>query len=124
MRPGATLVLASLVAGSLVARDVSADPPQKTPVTVTVLGRGTIRLIVADGATRPCQSSDNHVLFSGHVHAGDEIKVTSLTGSVCVDHTYGAFRESLWAGASVWSGSGSGLSGVRVLQGAVSTDEP
>jgi hypothetical protein len=47
-----------------------------------------------------------------------------MTGTVCVDHTYGAFRESLWAGASIWSGSGAGLSGVRTLHGSVSTDEP
>jgi hypothetical protein len=47
-----------------------------------------------------------------------------MTGSVCVDHTYGAFRESLWAGASIWSGSGAGFSGVHALHGSVSTDEP
>lgn len=124
MRPREVLVLASLVLVSLAARDVSAEAPQKTPVSVTVVGHGSIRLVVADGATRPCESSDNRVLFSGHASAGDEIKLTSMTGTVCVDHTYGGFRESLWAGASIWSGSGAGLSGVRTLRGSISTDEP
>jgi hypothetical protein len=113
-----------LVVASFVARDVAAEAPQKTAVSVTVVGHGSIRLVVADGATRPCESSDAPILFRGHVRAGDVIELTSSSGTVCVDHTYGAFRESLWAGASIWSGSGAGFSGLRALQGAVSTDEP
>jgi hypothetical protein len=112
------------MAASIAARDVSAETPPKTPVSVTIAGRGSVRLVVADGTTRPCESSDNHMLFNGHARAGEVIEVTSVTGSVCVDHTYGAFRESLWAGASIWSGSGAGYSGVRALHGSVSTDEP
>jgi hypothetical protein len=118
------LSLASLMAASIAARDVSAEMQPKTPVSVTIAGHGSVRLVVADGTTRPCESSDNHILFNGHAAAGEVIALTSVTGSVCVDHTYGAFRESLWAGASIWSGSGAGYSGVRALHGSVSTDEP
>jgi hypothetical protein len=106
------------------APDSPADYTPPTPVTVGVVGKGTIRLLVADGSSRPCDASDNHVLFSGHAKAGDEIKLASATGSVCVDHTYGSLRESQWAGASIWSGSSAGWTGARSLAGSVSTDDP
>lgn len=106
------------------ARDAPADTTPPTRVTVTVTGQGEIRLIVADGATRPCDASGNRILFDGHAKAGDEIGLAASTGSVCVDHTYGALRDSQWAGASIWSGSGAGWTGVRSINGSVSTDEP
>lgn len=119
--------LAPLVAllgiGSL-ASDAPADTNPPTPVTVTVVGHGQIRLMVADGTSRPCDASSNHMLFDEHAKAGDKIKLTSTTGSVCVDHTYGSMRESQWAGASIWSGSGYGLPTGRGISGSVSTDEP
>jgi hypothetical protein len=48
--------------------------------------------------SRPCDASDNRMLFNGHARAGDEVRLSSATGSVCVDHTYGKLRESQWAG--------------------------
>jgi hypothetical protein len=120
----AYLGLALVPLGVFFAPDSPADYTPPTPVTVGVVGKGTIRLLVADGSSRPCDASDNHVLFSGHAKAGDEIKVASATGSVCVDHTYGSLRESQWAGATIWSGSNSGWTGARSLAGAVSTDDP
>jgi hypothetical protein len=116
-------VVMLLATGSL-AHDAPADTTPPTRVTVAVTGHGQIRLIVADGASRPCDASSNRVLFSGHAAAGDEIGLASTTGSVCVDHTYGSMRESEWAGASIWSGSGAGWTGVRTISGSVSTDEP
>jgi hypothetical protein len=110
--------------GSLLARPSDAETTPKTPVRVDVVGHGAVWLLVADGASRPCEASDNRVLFKGRVDAGASITLESATGSVCVDHTYGAFRETQWAGATIWSGSGSGWTGVRSLRGVVSTDEP
>jgi hypothetical protein len=115
-------VIALMGIGSL-AHDAPADTTTPTPVSVTVVGHGQIRLMVADGASRPCDASSNHMLFDGHSKAGDEIKLTSASGSVCVDHTYGSMRESQWAGASIWSG-GFGLPRGRGISGSVSTDEP
>lgn len=116
------LIVAAAVCG---VRTVSADPNPSVPVTVSVLGRGTIRLLVADGASRPCDAADNRVLFNGHVKAGDELKFSSSAGSVCVDHTYGALRESQWAGASIWSGRVTYPGGPEPsIHGSVSTDEP
>jgi hypothetical protein len=122
MRGYLVIVVVSL--GLSVAQDSPADSTTSTSVTVNVVGKGKIRLVVADGSSRPCDASDNHVLFNGHAKAGDEIKVASATGSVCVDHTFGSMRESQWAGANIWSGSNAGWTGARALHGAVSTDEP
>ena len=84
-----TLVYLLVVVALCAVREALADTSPPTPVTITILGRGAIRLLVADGASRPCDASDNRVLFNGHVRVGDEIKLSSGTGSVCVDHTYG-----------------------------------
>jgi hypothetical protein len=65
------------------------------------------------------------VLFNTHARAGDQIKLTSRTGAVCVDHTYGAFRGTEWAGPSVWTGRGARFgSGSTRLEGTVPTDSP
>jgi hypothetical protein len=105
-----------------------ADTPAPTVVRVKITGQGAIRLMVADGTTKPCDSSENHMLFNGRPHAGEEIKLSSTTGSVCVDHTYGSLRDSQWAGPSIWSGSNIGgiFGGPRdgELTGVVSTDNP
>jgi hypothetical protein len=122
MRP--FLFVTCVLAAGLVAAAAPADPPRSIPVTVTVVGKGQIRIIVSDGTSKPFDSSDNRKLFDGHARAGDRLDLRSLSGSVCVDHTFGSLRESQWAGPSIWSGSGSVFSGVRNLDGAVSTDEP
>ncbi len=101
------------------------DATAPIPVSVKVVGHGAIRLIVSDGASRPCDSSNNGPLFNGHVKAGDEIELSSATGSVCVDHTYGSLRDSQWAGGSIWSGRPTWPGGPEAsIHGAVSTDEP
>jgi hypothetical protein len=118
------LVVTLVVLGIAIAPDSPADATPPTAVTIEVEGKGTIRLLVGDGSSRPCDASDDRVLFSGHAKAGEAIKVASATGSVCVDHTYGSLRESQWAGANIWSGSNAGWTGTRTLHGVVSTDEP
>jgi len=103
--------------------------PTTFPVVVTVAGHGEISVLVADGSTRPCDASNNRILFRGRARAGDQIKLTSTTGSACVDHTYGAFRRSQWAGPSLWVAGGrtrfgSAPAPVEELAGTISTDVP
>ncbi|MGO9838887.1 MAG: hypothetical protein ACLP1X_32300 [Polyangiaceae bacterium] len=102
--------------------------PKPSPVVVSVVGHGEILVLVSDGSTKPCDSSDDRLLFKGPVKAGEHINAVSTTGAVCVDHTYGEFRQSQWAGPSIWfAGSlspfGPAPSHVE-LEGTVSTDEP
>jgi hypothetical protein len=116
-------VIAASLAGAV--RAGSADAGLPVPVTIAVVGHGEIRLVVADGASLPCDASDNRMLMSDRVRAGDEIKLGSTKGSVCVDHTYGSLRESQWAGPSIWSGRATWPGGPEaVIHGTVSTDEP
>ena len=112
----------------VVTRDAPADDVAPAPVAVSVEvnGRGQVRLIVAEGTGRPCESSDNHVLFSGHASAGEAIKLKTTVGSICVDHTYGTFRETQWAGAAIWSAGDYGPHPEThaVLHIPVPTDDP
>jgi hypothetical protein len=100
--------------------------PRTYPVSVGVVGSGEILVLVADGSTRPCDSSNNRVLFSARAKAGDQIQAVSTTGSICIDHTYGTFRETQWAGPTLWSaGRRSRYGQSRTdLKGTVSTDVP
>jgi hypothetical protein len=112
----------------LVPRDAPADDRRAdaTAVSVEIRGHGEIRVIVSEGTARPCESSDNHLLFRGHAAAGDAIQLTTRVGSVCVDHTYGTFRESQWAGGSIWSAGDYGPhpGPQAVLHIPVPTDSP
>jgi hypothetical protein len=102
--------------------------PKPTPVLVSVVGHGEILVLVSDGSTKPCDSADDHLLFKGQVKAGEHINTVSKTGAVCVDHTYGEFRQSQWAGPSIWSAGGRSpfvpAPSQMQLAGTLSTDEP
>jgi hypothetical protein len=122
--PLAVVLTSGLVLG---ARPVAAEDALKIPVSVMVVGSGSIRLRVAEGASRPCESSENHMLFDGRAKAGDEIRVTSsaAVGSVCVDHTYGAFRETQWSGPVIYSAGDFGPQpSSAVLSVRISTESP
>lgn len=118
---GLLVLIAAMVAPT---RSAPADPEEPTPVVISVAGTGEIRIMVADGASRPCDASSNKMLLSEHVKAGTELKLSSLSGSICVDHTYGEMRDSEWAGPSIWSGVAWPGSPVTSIRGTVSTDEP
>jgi hypothetical protein len=121
----APLAITSLVTSAPKAQTT----PISIPVSVGVVGHGEILVLVAEGATRPCDSSDNHVLFKGSAKAGEQVKVISTKGAVCVDHTYGSFRQSQWAGPSIWSAGGRRMRygsqpAPMEIDGTVSTDAP
>jgi hypothetical protein len=118
----AMLMHAPQVAGprlSPCARHVAAGPFELARIPLAlVLARGdglgprSVRLVVRAVALRDTERRN-------------EIKLSSAMGSVCFDHTYGSLRNSQWAGASLWSGSGIWpRSHEPSIHGAVSTDEP
>jgi hypothetical protein len=123
----AALAVSALVGSRAVAADSPAPAPAPVPVSVFVTGSGSIRLIVAEGTERTCDSPGNHLLYNGRAKAGDEVKLVAPGGaaSICVDHTYGTFRDSQWAGGVFWSAGdfGSGAPHARLVI-RVSTDAP
>ncbi len=66
------------------------------PVYVTVTGLTAIRFRLAIGATAPCDSSENRVMFDGTLPPG---RFTFETGSevVCYQYTSAAFPASEWS---------------------------
>jgi hypothetical protein len=83
----------------LMNHDGSADVP--LPVTVRVVGQGAIRMRVAEGHAAPCDASSNQMRFDGWIDAGSSAVFVADSDCVCVEHTYGAFREAQWSIARV-----------------------
>ena len=80
--------------------DVPADTILAVPVSVSVVGSGSIRVRIAtrvgsrSAPSMPCDSLDNLRLYEGYVSAGQTIDFSSPGLCVCEQHTYGAFRET------------------------------
>lgn len=109
--------------------DSLAEPPP-TPVHVTVVGQGSIKVRIAAGAAAPCDASSNEPLLEGTLRAGDTRELSSLRHSVCVQHTYGGFRDALWSNAVIvtprcarWAGRRC-LEAERFIRLDLSTAEP
>lgn len=72
------------------------------PVFVTVTGEGSIRVLLTSGATVPCDSSSNVVLFDGKLEAGNTYAFQSASPIVCERHTRGSLREVDWSSDRLW----------------------
>jgi hypothetical protein len=66
-------------------------------VEVRVVGQGAVRLRIAEGPAAPCDSSVNRPRVSGWVEAGSAFAFWSPSGCLCVEHTWGGFREQGWS---------------------------
>ncbi len=64
------------------------------PVYITVVGTGSVRLLVSAGDTVPCDSSGDVRLVDGWVSAGQTLALQSPWPCICEQHTTGAFRET------------------------------
>ena len=95
------LVLASVVVSLALfgANDGLADPT--LPVTLSVVGHGVIHVRLAEGRVAPCDSSSNRPILDAWVKAGTTIPFAADGECVCVDHTYGTFRDKQWSLAKI-----------------------
>jgi hypothetical protein len=66
------------------------------PVYVTVVGSGSVRVLLGAGSATPCDSSANQPLFDGKLEAGTYL-FESPSPILCERHTHGAFREVGWS---------------------------
>ncbi len=89
--------LAILFATAIVmfAAGVAADP--LAPVVIEQRGRGRVRVQVAEGLTRPCDSLDNRMLLDGWLSEG-EVRRGAIAGDcICVRHTSASFPRADWS---------------------------
>ena len=75
------------------------DSAASTPfqVEVAVVGQGAIRVRIAEGHVIPCESLENRPILTEWMAPGAP-RVFSVTDDcICVEHTYGSFREAQWS---------------------------
>jgi hypothetical protein len=67
------------------------------PVIVTMLGPGTVRVRVAEGTSRPCDSGDDRIIVEGKYAPGTVIRTATTFTCVCVQQTYESFPDIDWS---------------------------
>jgi hypothetical protein len=83
----------------LSAGDATADGV--TPIVVTMLGPGAVRIRIARGNTFPCDSGDNRRLLEGKYAPGDILRTSTPDRCVCVQQTYEPFSDIDWSASSM-----------------------
>lgn len=88
------LFASALAATWLVSADCLAAP---APVVITNLDSGSVRVLVTEGVTTPCDSSTNRLLFSGELPARAVAVASTEARCVCVTYTRADFPRSGWS---------------------------
>lgn len=68
-------------------------------VEIRVLGPGTVRLRVAQGAAMPCDAAGNHLLVNGKFGPGQVVATSTDAQCVCVQQTHQPFVDVDWSPA-------------------------
>lgn len=92
-------ILFPAAAASLALVAVEPDSAASTSyrVEVTVVGQGAIRVRIAQGHVTPCESLENRPIFTEWLAPGPP-RIFSITDDcICIEHTYGSFREAQWS---------------------------
>ncbi len=84
----------------LFSSDARAAEP--VPVYVTVIGEGSIRVLLSAGAIKPCDSLSGKPIFDGWLASGRTYVFSSSEIVVCERHTYGAMRAGDWLPDRWW----------------------
>ena len=94
---GVKRVAALVVALSAFVVSDDANAAEPTPVVISMIGTGRVRLQVSAGGTAPCDSSANTPLFDGWITGGQIFTATTTEECVCVRNTTKAFPNSGWS---------------------------
>jgi hypothetical protein len=92
------LVALSFSVLALIADEVNADVV--TPIEITLLGPGAVRIRVASGTSFPCDSADNRRLIEGKFEAGQVARATTPDHCVCFQQTFEPFSDIDWSASS------------------------
>ncbi|MBI2395191.1 MAG: hypothetical protein HYV09_36815 [Deltaproteobacteria bacterium] len=101
--------LAVLALVAPVAPSAHAQQAKTAPVTIEVVGAEPVRVRVAVGTTRPCDSDANKPLFNGVVKPGAAVSIPSDAICVCWEQTYAPFTTTGWSTPTVQCRPCSGL---------------
>jgi hypothetical protein len=71
-----------------------------TPIEITMVGPGPVRIRVAEGRTFPCDSADNRPLVQGKFNPGQVVRSQTADNCVCLQQTYEPFPDVDWAPAA------------------------
>lgn len=66
------------------------------PVVVTQRGPARVRVQVSEGLTRPCDSSEDKMLFDGWLAHGETFRGAIEGDCVCIRHTRDTFPNADW----------------------------
>lgn len=74
-----------------------------TPMLVRVFGEGTVRVRISEwrGRFDECDDHRDRFIFDGRMTAGEVTWMSSPTSCVCMQHTWGGFRDIQWSGAQM-----------------------
>lgn len=89
------LIVLWLPVAILSAGDAAADG--LTPVEITLLGPGAVRVRLAEGHSFPCDSGDNRRLVEGKFEPGTVVRATTPEHCLCLQQTYEPFTDSDWS---------------------------
>ena len=99
-RPAHALVgVLLLPLAALFTADASAETT--TPVEITMLGPGAVRILLTRGTTFPCDSGDNRRIVEGKFGAGEVVHATTPDRCACFQQTYAPFADVDWGAASM-----------------------
>jgi hypothetical protein len=87
-----------LPAAVMSAGDAAADGA--TPVVITMLGPGAVRIRVARGNAFPCDSGDNRLLVQGKFKPGEIVRTSTPDRCLCVQQTYEPFSDIDWSASA------------------------
>src|SRR4051812_19193372 len=89
------VILLWLPTAMLSAGDAAADGG--TPVVITMLGPGAVRIRLARGNTFPCDSGDNRPLLEGKYGPGEVVRTSTPDRCLCFQQTYEPFGDIEWS---------------------------
>jgi hypothetical protein len=111
------------IAAGLAVLGVPLRSPASAPVLieVRVLGQGAVRVRLAEGRVVPCDSGENRPISTEWIAPGPPRFFRAASQCVCVEHTYGSFRDSEWSLGWIQCGPTRYATAMRIV---VRTDQP
>jgi hypothetical protein len=94
---GAAYLLASATVIVCTSDAVALEP---APLFVNLASIGKVRVQIADGDITPCDSADNHMVYSGWMQPNETIATAIGHDCACIRHTTPRFPNTEWSAST------------------------